>query len=158
MLLKMGWCGGGLGASGTGRHNPVMISTVYTGRLGLGGTLVFPLLPPENQSFLHECEVCGEPVPKNIWEEHCAGRKHRRKLAERDVQVADEHDLEQAAPTHPKKKKRAVVVVSEGAWRESKTVLVQSAQRFCEACQRAVPIKAWSMHCGGKKHLAKLRQ
>ena len=34
-------------------------------------------------------------------------------------------------------------------------LVVQKAQRVCEACQRAVPAKAWDMHCAGKKHKAK---
>jgi hypothetical protein len=151
MLLKMGWSGGGLGASGTGLQNPIMVSTVYAGRLGLGGVLEFPDLPPENQAFLLECKVCGGPVPKQIWEEHCAGRKHQRKLAEKNAHAKPVTEDQQQSPIRPKKR---AVVVSGGF--DPKEVLVQAAQRFCEACKRAVPTKAWSMHCGGKKHIAKL--
>ena len=52
MLLKMGWRGGGLGVAGIGVEIPIAVSTAHTGRMGLGGTLLFPELAPENQSFL----------------------------------------------------------------------------------------------------------
>ena len=150
MLLKMGWSGGALGANGTGLEHPIMVSRAYTGRMGLGGTLAFPDLPPENQSFLQQCDVCGEPVPKQTWEEHCAGRKHQRKLAEKNAQAKPVAVEQEQALPRPKKQ---AIVVSED---NKKEVVVQAAQRFCEACTRAVPFKAWSMHCGGKKHIAKL--
>ena len=147
MLRKMGWSGGGLGATGAGRRVPVMVSAVYTGRMGLGGALAFPDLLPGNQAFLRECEVCAEPVPKQLWEQHCAGRKHQRKLAAAGKSAPAQL---RAAP------EGRAVVAAGGAGGGSKEVLVQAAQRFCEACKRAVPNKAWSMHCGGKKHIAKL--
>ena len=80
MLLKMGWAGGGLGATGAGRQVPVVVSAVHRGRVGLGGALAFPGILPSNQAFLRECEVCREPVPKQLWAEHCAGRKHQRNM------------------------------------------------------------------------------
>jgi hypothetical protein len=84
-----------------------------------------------------------------MWEEHCSGRKHQRKLANKNAGITDE---QQQKPTKPKR--RTVVVPGENC--DNKEVLVQAAQRFCEACKRAVPNKAWSMHCLGKKHIAKL--
>ena len=133
MLLKMGWRGGGLGVAGIGVEIPIAVSTAHTGRMGLGGTLLFPELAPENQSFLQECEVCGGAVPKQIWDEHCAGKKHQRNVARAKGESAtDKH-----------------VVPGKG------DVVVQAAQRFCEAYKRAVPIKAWDMHCRGKKHVTK---
>ena len=141
-MLKLGWTGGSLGVNGTGLQTPITALTMYRGRMGLGGELAFPDLPPENQAYLRECEVCGGPVPKQMWEEHCAGRKHQRKLATKNAGM-------------PKKLKRRKVVVA-GEECDDKEVVIQAAQRFCEACKRACPIKAWSMHCLGKKHLTKL--
>ena len=57
MMLKLGWSGGVLGASGAGLETPITASTMYRGRIGLGGTLAFPELPSENQAFLQECKV-----------------------------------------------------------------------------------------------------
>merc|ERR1712086_1182404 len=42
MMLKLGWSGGVLGASGTGLAAPITASTMYRGRIGLGGPLAFP--------------------------------------------------------------------------------------------------------------------
>ena len=88
-----------------------------------------------------------------IWEEHCAGKKHQRNLAKQNEQEAPMSD--DLITNDTSRKKKTTVVVSEGDG-GSKGVLVQAAQRFCVACSRAVPVKAWEMHSNGKKHKAKV--
>ena len=88
-----------------------------------------------------------------IWEEHCAGKKHQRNLAKQNGQEAPLS--EDSIMNDMVRKKKTTVVVSEGDG-VSKGVLVQAAQRLCVACSRAVPVKAWEMHSSGKRHKAKV--
>ena len=155
LLVKMGWSGGGLG--GVGIAVPV-VATGYRHRVGLGSEQLFPELPGENQAFLRRCDSCDKPVPTRLFEEHCGGRKHLARLE------ATLRGAEKVAKQNKKAARLVKVKVrgstgtkaplggSEPAVSE---ILVQAAQRVCEACQRAVPAKAWEMHCGGKKHKTK---
>ena len=41
------------------------------------------------KQVLQPCTVCGGSVPTQIWQEHCAGKKHRKNLAKQHAQGTD---------------------------------------------------------------------